>query len=397
MNNLSPTILIRNKNIGVFRHQMKIHHESRNCIEVIENMPMDVKIMITPQKTLEIIDYDKVSESELKTQIIKNFLSIKFLMIITSFFVNKKLLPTHYKKKNVDQKINYKFSCFQPYLANFFLTSELPKIKILSFNNFFDTDIKMSKSKLDFYYFNQLYMYVENRNKEKFWTNIHFFYNLFNLQKSTFQKIFHVCLKIRNESEPIYFSNIVCKDKFVNVLKKRLRKKSPQLPNCYKIRISTFQQIWNFFPEIKLLPNFFSLSNLVLLKKERLSSVYYTFSIARLDQIIEQCFFLDSLVSKSQIEFAVSRNNVINSAFDRVNLFSIFPCSQKICNSKRVESFYSNSFYTSMNTYSKIYILNRIILSNNAFQIFSKKEINKIISAIKGQYTYDILDFYLST
>ena len=360
-------------------------------------MPMDVKIMITPQKTLEIIDYDKVSESELKTQIIKNFLSIKFLMIITSFFVNKKLLPTHYKKKNVDQKINYKFSCFQPYLANFFLTSELPKIKILSFNNFFDTDIQMSKSKLDFYYFNQLYMYVENRNKEKFWSNIHFFYNLFNLQKSTFQKIFHVCLKIRNESEPIYFSNIVCKDKFVNVLKKRLRKKSPQLPNCYKIRISTFQQIWNFFPEIKLLPNFFSLSNLVLLKKERLSSVYYTFSIARLDQIIEQCFFVDSLVSKSQIEFAVSRNNVINSAFDRVNLFSIFPCSQKICNSKRVESFYSNSFYTSMNTYSKIYILNRIILSNNAFQIFSKKEINKIISAIKGQYTYDILDFYLST
>ena len=68
-------------------------------------MPMDVKIMITPQKTLEIIDYDKVSESELKTQIIKNFLSIKFLMIITSFFVNKKLLPTHYKKKMLIKKL----------------------------------------------------------------------------------------------------------------------------------------------------------------------------------------------------------------------------------------------------------------------------------------------------
>ena len=151
-----------------------------------------------------------------------------------------------------------------------------------------------------------------------------------------------------------------------------------------------------FFPGDKFFFNFFKMANVSLLKKQRLSSVYYRFPISNFDQILEQCFMVDCLFSKTQLEEAVSRQNVINSAFEKINLFEIFPCSQNVCdksNYNRINSFYGQSFHLNMNTYSKIYIINKVLLSNYGFGIFTKKEVQKIVDSIKGRHCREMSDF----
>ena len=365
-------------------------------MQIVENCPVIVKTMIHPNVNVRIIDYDIVNEKDLKTQIIKNFLSTDYLLILTSFSVKRDNLPTKYNKKNVFQKIKYVYSLFKPFLSTFFLKHEEEKLQIFRLKSFFDTDIKIKTDRLKFYHFYQLYTCMDNANKGKFWRNNFFFYNLFNLEKSTFIKFFHVLLKIRDNCTPIFYSTIVDKGNFDNVLNKRLRKNCPQLPNSYIILKSTFEQIWNFFPEISCFFNFFKMANVSLLKKERLSSVYYRFPISNFDQILQQSFMVDCLFSKTQLEEAVSRQNVINSAFDKINLFEIFPCSQNVCdksNYNRINSFYGQSFYLNMNTYSKIFILNKVLFSNYGFGIFTKKEVQKIVDSIKGRHGRDMSDF----
>ena len=138
------------------------------------------------------------------------------------------------------------------------------------------------------------------------------------------------------------------------------------------------------------------MANVSLLKKERLSSVYYRFAISNFDQILQQCFMVDSLFSKTQLQDGVSRQNVINSAFEKINLFEIFPCSQNICDKShynRINSFYGQSFYLNINTYSKIYIINQVLFSNYGFETFTKREIAKIVDSIKGRHCREMSDF----
>ena len=383
--------------VSHFRHKRTIHDSSRDFVQIIENVPFAVKSIICPDRNVRILNYDIIAEEDLKCEIIKHFLSKDYVLLITSFSVKRQNLPKQYNKKNVLQKIKYVYSLFKPFLSNFFLKHEESKIEIFRLKSFFDTDIKIKTDKLRFYHFSQLYTCIEHANKGKYWKNNDFFYNLFNLDKSIFIKFFNVCLKIRSNCTPIFYSTLVNKCDFNNVLNKRLRKSCPQLPNSYMILKSTFDQIWNFFPEITSLFNFFQMAHVSLLKKERFSSVYYRFPISNFDQILEQCYMVDCLFAKTQLEEAVSRENVINSAFDRINLFELFPCSKKICeksNLNRINTFYGQSFNLNMNTYSKIYILNTVILSENGFQTFTKKEIQKIINSIKGRVPNDMSDFH---
>ena len=138
------------------------------------------------------------------------------------------------------------------------------------------------------------------------------------------------------------------------------------------------------------------MANVSLLKKQRLSSVYYRFPISNFDQILQQCYMVDNLFSKTQLQEGVSRLNVINNAFERINLFEIFPCSQNICDKShynRVNSFYGQSFYLNINTYSKIFIINQVLFSNYGFGIFTNKEVKKIVESIKGRVPNDMSDF----
>ena len=126
------------------------------------------------------MDYDIVNEKDLKTQIIKHFLSTDYLLILTSFSVKRGNLPTKYNKKNVFQKITYLYSIFKPFLSTFFLKHEEEKLQIFRLKSFFDTDVKIQTDKLKFYHFYQLYTCMDNANKGKFWT-INFFFITYSI------------------------------------------------------------------------------------------------------------------------------------------------------------------------------------------------------------------------
>ena len=325
------------------------------------------------KKHISVINYDN-AQCRLKRTINKFFLKSFFIIVISQFRIKDDDLPLGIFNKSCSQFYSFEKFVFQTFFENFLITKFCSSVNILKKNYTLSLYYKKSNN-LNHYLFYNSVIFFDKLNNSMFWQNKDFFHNMFNICPLTFFHLSHVLLSIQKFALPIFYTNIPNGKMYGNCHK--LPKRSCQeKKNVYKINISVFHYIWNYFKDIKFY-DFFKITSISKLKKQRLSSDFYYFSISQFDQILTQMNFLDAIMAKSQIEFCAKKATVINELFEKIQ-FNLYFTQ---CNKQR--SLYYGQCFFNINYYSKLYLLDYYVKNeSNRLKILNSSELLSLNRAL---------------
>ena len=241
--------------------------------------------------------------------------------------------------------------------------------------------------------FSKNVIYFKNLNDKSFWKHKAFFTQLFNLTPKTYFNLANVFLMIQKLSKTIFYTNLF-KRKFDS--NKRSKRSAQQKDNCYKIDKRLFNKIWNFFPDVSPY-DFFKITSIYKIKKERLSTKFYIFSISHFDQILTQLDFVDVMMSESESQFCVKRENLLSYFFKKIH-FTHYQFQACICNSICICTekcnFYGEHLFD-INIYSRLYLLNTFLLYDSKiyYNLFTNTELQMLKSLLNNNLHPEMKQF----